>query len=79
MLVANWREVLRHAWSVRLLALAAVLSGLEVALPFLGFLPIPAGSFALLSGLTTAAAFIARLVAQKQFAEPENHYETGED
>ncbi|MER9586983.1 hypothetical protein [Mesorhizobium sp. M0276] len=31
-LVDNWRA-LKHAWSVRLLFIAAVLSGLEVALP----------------------------------------------
>ncbi|PSJ60735.1 hypothetical protein [Pseudaminobacter soli (ex Li et al. 2025)] len=72
-LAPNWRAVLRHAWSVRLIALAALLSGLEVALPFLdGFLPIPTGVFAGLSALTTAAAFIARLVAQSKISgDPE--------
>ncbi len=65
-LVANWREVLRRAWSIRLLVIAGLLSGLEVALPLLdGTLPIPPGIFAAISGLTVAAAFIARLVAQK--------------
>lgn len=72
-LAANWRATLRHAWSVRLIVLAASLSGLEVALPFLdGFLPIPAGVFAGLSALTTAAAFVARLVAQSKISgDPE--------
>ena len=31
-LVANWRAVLRRAWSVRLMLVAAVLSAAEVAL-----------------------------------------------
>lgn len=64
--VANWRAVLKRAWSVRLMLLAGLLSGLEVALPLLGDrLPIPAGAFAALSGLTVAGAFVTRLFAQK--------------
>ncbi|WP_081455273.1 DUF7940 domain-containing protein [Roseibium aggregatum] len=35
-LVSDWRAVLQRAWSVRLMLLAALLSGAEVALPFLG-------------------------------------------
>lgn len=65
MLVPNWRAVLRRAWSIRLLILAGALSGVEVALPLIGVDAIPAGTFAALSGLVTAAAFIARLIAQK--------------
>jgi hypothetical protein len=64
-LVANWRAVLTKAWSVRLMATAFVLTVLEVALPLLdGYLPIPQYTFAALSGLATAGAFIARLVVQ---------------
>lgn len=64
-LLPNWRDVLRRAWSVRLMILAAILSGLEVALPYLqGVIDFPPGTFAMASGLVTAAALIARLVAQ---------------
>jgi hypothetical protein len=64
-LVADWRRVLRHAWSIRLILVAALLSGAEVALPLIGgFLPIPVGLFALLSFLVTVAAFVARFLAQ---------------
>lgn len=64
--VANWQAVLRRAWSIRLMALAALLSGLEVALPLAGhLLPFGPGVFAGLSAAVTAAAFISRLVAQK--------------
>lgn len=66
MLVQNWRQVLKRAWSVRLMIIAAVLSGLEVALPLIiGFVEIPPGVFAALSGLTVAGAFTARLLVQK--------------
>lgn len=65
-LASNWRDVLRYAWSVRLMVLAAVLSGAEVAMPYLdGYVDIPPRLFALLSGLTVSAAFIARIVAQR--------------
>jgi len=67
-IVANWRRVLRRAWSIRLLVIAGVLSGAEVALPIIdGVLPVPPGVFAALSGIITAAAFVARLTAQKDF------------
>lgn len=69
-LVANWRDVLRHAWSIRLLILAGILSGFEVALPLLeGVLPIPQGIFAGLSGLIVCGAFVARLIAQKGLSD----------
>ena len=66
-LVSNWRHVLRKAWSVRLMLLAGLLSGLEAALSLAGnILPIEPGAFALLSGLTVAAAFVTRILAQKE-------------
>lgn len=71
-LAPNWREVLRYAWSTRLMLIAAALSALEVALPFMGALPIPTGIFAALSALTTAAAFVARLLAQTPISGEKN-------
>lgn len=65
-LLQNWRDVLKKAWSVRLIVLAAALSGLEAACALGGdLLPIPRGSFALLSGVVGCAAFAARLLAQR--------------
>ncbi|UDF29401.1 UNVERIFIED_ORG: hypothetical protein LHK14_18085 [Roseateles sp. XES5] len=65
-LVANWRAVFRYAWSIRLIAIAGLLSGLEVALPLAGeALPVPPGVFAGVSFIVTAAAFVARFVAQE--------------
>lgn len=60
----NWREILKRAWSLRLMALAAVLSAVEVGLPFFQD-AIPRGVFAVLSMAAVAGAFVARLVAQK--------------
>jgi hypothetical protein len=79
-LAPNWREVLRYAWSIRLMLLAAVFSGLEVALPLMrDFFPIDPGVFAILAFLATAAAFVARLIAQRNAQEGapiiDNHHE----
>jgi hypothetical protein len=60
----EWRAILKRAWSIRFMALAAILSGLEVAVPIL-FVDLPRNLFALLSFVSVAAAFVARLVAQK--------------
>lgn len=70
MIVNNWRAVLNHAWSVRVMIAAAFFSGLEVRLPLLdGYFDIPPRILALLSGLTVAAAFIARRTGASPMAE----------
>lgn len=61
----NWRDIVRKAWSVRFMAVAGLLSGVEVALPFFQD-ALPRGTFAALSGVFVGAAFVARLVAQKE-------------
>lgn len=68
--VSDWRALLRRAWSIRLMLLAGLLTGAEVALPLLDqFLAIPRGLFAAASGLTTGAALVARLLAQKGLSD----------
>jgi hypothetical protein len=67
-LVTNWCDVLKRAWSVRLMILAMILSGLEVGLQFVS-LPIPTGLSAAVAGLVTALAFGARIIAQKGLSE----------
>ncbi|ANB34735.1 hypothetical protein M2324_000418 [Rhodovulum sulfidophilum] len=62
-LVPQWRALIRRAWSIRLILIAGLLSGLSLASPDL--LGIPRGLFAGLSALVTAAAFAARLIAQR--------------
>jgi hypothetical protein len=63
-LIPDWRQVLKRAWSIRFMLLAALLSGAEVALPFLGDFIAP-GLLAALSAVTVSAAFVARLLAQR--------------
>lgn len=65
-LYPNWREILKRAWSIRFMALAAVLSALEALLTlFPEALPLDRTALSWLVPLIIAAAFIARLVAQK--------------
>lgn len=68
MLIANWRQVLKRAWSVRLMIVAGLLSGIEVALPLLP-IEIKPGWFAALSAIFTTAAFVARLLAQRNIPD----------
>lgn len=62
-LVENWKEVLLKAWSVRWIAGAVVLSGIEVVLPVFTDV-VPSGIFAALSGVIASAALLARILAQ---------------
>lgn len=65
-LVPEWGRVLRHAWSIRLIIAAGILSGCEIALPIIDqVISIPRGVFAALSGLVTCGALISRLVVQE--------------
>jgi len=60
----NWKDIVKKAWSIKFMLLAGVLSAIEVALPFFQD-AFPRGLFATLSGISVGAAFVARLVAQK--------------
>lgn len=72
MLIDNWRETLRHAWSVRFNLLSAafafiemwapqVSDGLQQLAPFL-----PPKVVAALSATCAIVAFVARFVPQKK-------------
>lgn len=63
----NWKDILKRAWSIRFMVLAAVLSGIEVILPFFNE-SIPKNIFAALSFVCVSAAFVARLVAQRDIS-----------
>ena len=63
-LVANYRAVLKHAWSIRLIALCVGLILVDAALPLLP-LPIPDGLLQLLAALSGLAALAARIVVQR--------------
>ena len=63
-LVPNWKIIVRKAWSVRLIILAGGLSGVEAAMPFSSD-TMQRGVFAAASLLVTGAAFVARIMAQR--------------
>jgi hypothetical protein len=68
-LLPNWRQIVRHAWSLRLIVIAGLFSAAEVALPLAkDVVPVPTGVFALLSAAATAGAFWSRLVVQKKIS-----------
>lgn len=67
--LSNWRAVLRRAWSVRFIAAAAVLSGLEAGWPYLDtVIDVPPGAFALGAALLSFAALVARHIAQRNLS-----------
>ena len=69
-LIANWRAVLLRAWSMRLMFLAAVLSGIESALPSFADL-FPPNLFGALTALVVSAAMVARMIPQPSLAPEE--------
>lgn len=66
----DWRNILLYAWSVRLILLAGLLAGAEAMLLVLQpVINLPLLALAVASGLLTCGALIARLMAQKEFAD----------
>jgi uncharacterized membrane protein len=64
---AQWRRIMRKAWSIRLILLAGVLTGGEMVIQFTGvnWIPLPEWARMLVIFLLMGGAFVARLVAQK--------------
>lgn len=63
-LIPDWKEILKKAWSVRLILLAGLLSGVEVVLPMFSS-SIPRGVFSALTFVTVSSALVARVMMQK--------------
>lgn len=67
-LIPEAKKVLRYAWSVKLIALSFLLSGAEVAVQAAIALgvnpPVRAGLFAVLAGVVSVAAAVARFIVQ---------------
>jgi hypothetical protein len=62
-LIDDWRRVVRTAWSIRLIALAGLFSGLDAILP-LFVADLPRGIFAALSLVAAMGGAWARVVQQ---------------
>lgn len=67
-LLPDWRDILRRAWSIRLMLLAGLLSGCEAVLSAIGadWLPVPRWASSLIVLVVIAAAFVTRLLAQQR-------------
>lgn len=66
-LLPDWRAILRRAWSIKVMLLAGLFSGLELALPLLGDdLPWSRVTFAAVMCFIAAAAVVFRLLAQPE-------------
>ncbi len=64
-LIPNAKKTLRKAWSVRLMIVAAVLTGAEAVLPFFSD-SIARGTFAVVTFLVIVGAFAARFIVQQE-------------
>jgi hypothetical protein len=65
-LLPDWRDILRRAWSIRLMLVAGLLSGCEAILPlFSDSFPMPRWASSALVAVVIMAAFVTRLLAQR--------------
>jgi len=70
-LLPDWQSIIKKAWSVKFMALAAVLSGLESVAAIAGesiAKEFPPGLYAASVGVLTALALLARIVAQSSLS-----------
>ena len=68
-LLPDWKAILKKAWSVKFIAVAAVLSGLESVAAIAGdsiAKQFPTGLYAAVVGVLTALALVARILAQNE-------------
>lgn len=68
MLVDNWRDIVRRAWSVRLIGLSLVMMAAQAALPYLGDV-IPPRIMATATFLVTIGAGLSRIMTQKNLED----------
>ena len=69
MLVPDWKHVIKNAWSVKFLTLAAVLSGCETSLQLGGAAFLPQWVMPAVVGLLSALGILARVLAQHESEE----------
>lgn len=63
MLTTDWKQILKKAWSVRLVVVSCVFTAAEVIVPMYSD-TFPRNTFALLSALTAVGALVARVLMQ---------------
>lgn len=65
----DWGAILRHAWSIRLILLAGLLTTLDVIMQIWVGITTPTVIVAVLAGIANGAAFVARLIAQRKLPD----------
>lgn len=68
-LVEYWEQVLTRAWSIKFTIASILLSALEVVVQLVQPAGIPNGMFACIAGLVSVGAAVARIWAQREFAD----------
>lgn len=68
MLASNWRDIVKKAWSLRLIVLAAVMMAAQEALPYLSDVVPPKVMF-VATFLVTIGAGLARVTSQKNLED----------
>lgn len=70
-LAPNWKVILRHAHSIRPMAVVCVASALDAAFPYMeGVLPISRPVFSMLLAAVSAWAIYVRLTYQPKLSVP---------
>lgn len=65
-LLPDWKRIVRRAWSIRLMLLAGLLSGLEAILPIaMDAVPWPRWLASTVISMVVGLAFVTRLMAQR--------------
>jgi hypothetical protein len=64
-ILPEWKELITKAWSLHFIALAALLSGIEAAFNLVDLTFLPPKLYAFLIVLISSAAYLARLLAQR--------------
>jgi hypothetical protein len=67
-LVEDWDKILTKAWSVKFAILAALMSGVEVAVQMVKPASIPDGVFAGIATMVSVMATLARVLHQQELS-----------
>jgi hypothetical protein len=67
-LLEDWDEILKKAWSVKFNIAATIFGAAEVVVALVQPASIPNGVFAGIAAFISIAANVARVMAQKEFA-----------
>ena len=66
MLLPDWKDILKRAWSVKFLTASAAISAVETLLQISGNTLFPPAVASAVTGLLAAVGILARVLAQKE-------------